>query len=745
MPGYFNRTRLIPKSIKRNFCRLVYVFFFLQLSLFFSSVFAQRTKIDSLKRVLPSLKDSTEVDCLNILSLAYSYLNTDTAKYYAKKAYTEASAINYLRGKVMSLNNDARIAGHGLHDFPLQEKIGLQTIQLYKNGKDEKVLAEAYMNLALAFFCQSYFDRSEEACNMVIQLTKKIGDKKGTGEALAILGSISLETGNYEKSFEYFNESLGVFKSVNDSYNTAILLAKVGDLYRLAGDHKTALNFYFQSLEYPKGPSLLWHPLVDLGDTYYSLEQFDSALYDQEKYIQTIKSLTVKSNYIAYPNIRTAEMHIASKEYDKALALLIEELKVAKTNNEKNGVMRLLLDIGRAYEGKKDYAKAFSYTKDLLQNSQQHKAKQYIRDGYKLMFILYDQLHKVDSAYSYFRKYTYMKDSVALDEFSKKLAIYKAAKENEKKQAQIELLNNEKLINQQQLQLSEQQLKGESFQKNILFGGVLVLVLLGFIIFRNIMLKQKNEAHRHEIVKQELSLQKLESEKTKSEWQQQATELEMQALRAQMNPHFIFNSLNSINMFILENNKLQASEYLSKFSKLVRLILQNSQVALISLESELEALQLYLELESLRFENKFEYKIAVNDEVDTTVMKVPPLIIQPYAENAIWHGLMHLSDRQKGKGHLIIELYSEEEILYCKITDDGVGRKKATEMKSKSSSIHKSMGIKITESRIAMMQKMNGTNKLVEIKDLVHPDGSAAGTEVIIKIPVNYDQSYSNR
>jgi LytS/YehU family sensor histidine kinase len=184
-------------------------------------------------------------------------------------------------------------------------------------------------------------------------------------------------------------------------------------------------------------------------------------------------------------------------------------------------------------------------------------------------------------------------------------------------------------------------------------------------------------------------------------------------------------------MFILENNKLQASEYLSKFSRLVRLILQNSKEAFIPLESELEALQLFLELESLRFENKFEYKITVDDDVDTTILKVPPLVIQPYVENAIWHGLRH----KKEKGHLDIELYQQEEILFCKITDDGIGRKKAAELKSKSTLGHKSMGIKITENRIAMMQK-NGFDKCVEIKDLVYADGSAAGTEVMLRIPI---------
>jgi hypothetical protein len=212
---------------------------------------------------------------------------------------------------------------------------------------------------------------------------------------------------------------------------------------------------------------------------------------------------------------------------------------------------------------------------------------------------------------------------------------------------------------------------------------------------------------------------------------QQKTELEMQALRAQMNPHFIFNSLNSINRFILQNNKTQASEYLTKFSKLVRLILQNSQASLITLESELEALELYLDLEALRFDHRFGYKISVPKDLDIEVLKVPPLIIQPYTENAIWHGLMHKED----KGQLDIEVSEEGDHLYFKIADNGIGRKQAAAIASKSATKHKSMGLRITQDRIAMLQKVNGESP-VKIIDLENADGSAAGTEVIIKMPV---------
>jgi signal transduction histidine kinase len=233
----------------------------------------------------------------------------------------------------------------------------------------------------------------------------------------------------------------------------------------------------------------------------------------------------------------------------------------------------------------------------------------------------------------------------------------------------------------------------------------------------------------------QLALERSEKETQLAEMRQKASEMEMQALRAQMNPHFIFNSLNSINRFILQNNRAQASEYLTKFSRLVRMILQNSQASLITLESELESLQLYLEMESLRFDYHFTYKISYPKDLDVSVLKVPPLIIQPYVENAIWHGLMHKEE----KGQLDIEVSQENEYLFFKITDDGIGRRRAAELASKSATKHKSMGLRITADRIAMMQSTKGNESPVTITDLVNADNSAAGTEVIINTPVIYD------
>jgi sensor histidine kinase YesM len=146
-------------------------------------------------------------------------------------------------------------------------------------------------------------------------------------------------------------------------------------------------------------------------------------------------------------------------------------------------------------------------------------------------------------------------------------------------------------------------------------------------------------------------------------------------------------------------------------------------------------MNLYLQLESLRVDNHFEYKMIVDKELDTHAIKIPPLIIQPYVENAIWHGLMHREE----KGQLEIELYEEQGILCCKVTDNGVGRKKASELKNQQPVDHKSMGMQITTSRIELHQKQKSNAEHVIVTDLVSPGGEVCGTEVLLKIPINYD------
>jgi ligand-binding sensor domain-containing protein/putative methionine-R-sulfoxide reductase with GAF domain len=236
------------------------------------------------------------------------------------------------------------------------------------------------------------------------------------------------------------------------------------------------------------------------------------------------------------------------------------------------------------------------------------------------------------------------------------------------------------------------------------------------------------------IAKAKVESQKQEAERILRDTQQKMAEIEMQALRAQMNPHFIFNCLNSINRYIVKSDQATASLYLTRFAKLIRLILDNSNNKSVSLNSELEALKLYIEMESIRFEKQFTYSVTVDKNVQPDYINVPPLIIQPFVENAIWHGLLH----KETAGHLNIHFSRKiANILMCIIEDDGVGREKAKELKSKSTSTKKSLGMKLTEDRLSLLNRQTFMDATVEVLDLKNREGEPTGTKVVLKIPVD--------
>ena len=218
----------------------------------------------------------------------------------------------------------------------------------------------------------------------------------------------------------------------------------------------------------------------------------------------------------------------------------------------------------------------------------------------------------------------------------------------------------------------------------------------------------------------------------------QIAEIKMMALRSQMNPHFIFNSLNSIQHFITTHEKEEALHYLSKFSKLIRKILENSRQNTVSVSNELELLKLYIQLEQLRFSNKFDYHISIDEKIDIENTEIPPLLIQPYIENAIQHGLINKSS----KGDLWLSLERNNGLLVCKIEDNGIGRDKAQEIEQKKISRHVALGIKVTDERISTLSDLLDYKIEVVIEDLYKTQQytdealQATGTRVTISIPV---------
>jgi hypothetical protein len=690
--------------------------------------FAQKEKIDSLKRVLPSLKDTARIDCLVEISTQYIFLELklghlsqpyrDSLLLFANTAYDESKKLDYFNGMARSFCSKAALKNHFLGDYPAMEELARESLKWFALTSNKKHIEIPYWELGISLVGQGKAEESLWYYQQAYDWAEKNQNFHVMQECVAGPGyEYYRNIGEYDKAFECLRKWQRLDLRFKGHIDTAGEKYTLGELHRRIGNYETALNYY---REYVKRIDLnhanIWFR-VSYPELFALNGKQDSALY----YYSLIDTAKLNKQDLNYFLQSFGEFNLINHDYKAALHNLLRTVGFFRGFSDLNARLRTIIDIGQAYVALHQHREALGFVREALDLALHERARQYTRDAYELLYKIYQQTNQVDSAFFYYQKYVAQKEKEASDEVKGKFAAYDF-------EQQIELLNREKQMQQQQLSHTTQ-------QRTFLIIGIAGILLLGVFVIRFIMLKRRNEANRRIIVENELLLQKFEYEKTKAELEQQATELEMQALRAQMNPHFIFNSLNSINRFILQNNKTQASEYLTKFSKLVRLILQNSQAAMIPLESELESLELYLDLESLRFDHRFGYKISVPKDLDADVLKVPPLIIQPFAENAIWHGLMHRED----KGQLEIEISQDNDLLFFRIADNGIGRKAASELRSKSATRHKSVGLKITADRIALLHNSNENGSMVTINDLVHEDGTAAGTEVIIKIPVRYN------
>lgn len=222
----------------------------------------------------------------------------------------------------------------------------------------------------------------------------------------------------------------------------------------------------------------------------------------------------------------------------------------------------------------------------------------------------------------------------------------------------------------------------------------------------------------------------------KADFEHKLSEIQMQSLRAQMNPHFLFNSLNSIKYYAITKSKDETAAYLSKFALLVRNILTNSKSRTISLKEELDALRLYIEIEHLRLEGKFDYTIDIDSSIQVRQAQIPPMILQPFVENALWHGLMH----KNGKGLLRVQVQDMGRFIQCLIEDNGIGRARSAELKKAQVEHRKSEGMQITADRIELINRLYNIDTKVDVVDLVDDAGDPAGTRVIIHIPYIKDE-----
>ena len=519
-----------------------------------------------------------------------------------------------------------------------------------------------------------------DAANTVqdaLQRFKKEKDLYNTAAAMRILSNIYDDQGDYENAFKIIQQALELYQNYHDDRNEVLSITQMGALYKNIGDYEAAMGYYNKAMKMK--PSIGDYPYRELnhriGELYTAKGMIDSSRYFYHK------------AFNGNPNSKTirlciGETYLLQHKMDSAFACLESLLGEARMTTDVNIMIPASIYLSKIYVTKRDLQSALRLAKEALELSEQRGQRQNKRDAYELLSVIYEAGGDAKNALQYQKLFQRVKDSVITDQFKGQLYSFK------QKAAEAE------------------QILAFQAQKRLTKRSVILVSLLAVLIFVLLTLRHKNE---------------------KLYLRQRASELEMQALRAQITPHFIFNCLTAINHFVLKHETETASLYLTRFSRLLRLVLVNAGKTTVTLEEELGMLRLYLNMEQLRFKEAFDYTIETDPDVQPSMITVPSLLLQPFCENAIWHGLLH----KKGKGQLRIRFQREEGILLCTIKDNGIGRAKAAYHKQ-SGEKQASLGLKLSADRLALFNgEKTGAASFV-IRDV--KDEEATGTIVILKI-----------
>ncbi len=384
-------------------------------------------------------------------------------------------------------------------------------------------------------------------------------------------------------------------------------------------------------------------------------------------------------------------------DYEKVLEINENISRQTENDTIKN---QLMLENANVYLDQNKPDRAIPVLEQTIVNSNKLGQLEEKAEAYKSLSKAYEKKGDFEKAYEHHEIYVNLMDS--LNKKKELIIANDLTETNEVSESnqRIELLEKNKQLSDQMIQQLENERK---FQETLIYGLIIFIVIVvisAYLLYKNI--KQKKIANQL---------------------------LALKSLRSQMNPHFIFNALNSVNSFISSNDQKTANKYLADFSKLMRSVLENSQKDFVPLSEEIEVLRLYLKLEHFRFSNKFDYTFEVDENLVVDQYKVPPMLIQPYIENSVWHGLRYKEE----KGLLDVRVAANGDSLTVTITDNGIGRKKSQELKTHNQKQNESMGLKNIESRLQIINDLFKTNLKVQVQDANPKTGE--GTIVNISIP----------
>lgn len=521
------------------------------------------------------------------------------------------------------------------------------------------------------------------------------------------LADAYMKNKNYQESIETYND---INRRDLSNWQLTDLYEGLGDVYLLTKSYNLSIGAYEDGLKVAQ-KHLITPKITDLNS---KLAQVYNAKGEPQKagafFNKSMRLANTENKKRAVEEkIKVADFESEKNNYDDEIELrkealnTINEIETTEADIENESPLtpqKQNYKIGNAYASQRDYGNAIPYLQKSIEEADIKEDLIVQKDATRKLSEVYRDAGQFDKALLAYQDYVDLVDKLYSRKEQEISQAARFSKDITSKQNRILSLESDRALSESKYQLSEEQAKRQKLIIYSLIGGLFLLLVGAFLMFKYI--KQQRLANNL---------------------------LALKSLRSQMNPHFIFNALNSVNSFIASSDERTANKYLTDFSLLMRAVLENSEEDFIPLEKEIKLLELYTKLEHFRFQDKFDYTINVDENIKVEDFVIPPMLLQPYIENAVWHGLRY----KKTKGHLDIEIVqTKQDEIKITITDDGIGRKKSKSLKTENQQKQNSKGMGNIKKRVSILNAMYKDKVDVFIDDF--QDEEDAGTKVVVTL-----------
>jgi tetratricopeptide (TPR) repeat protein len=668
----------VNKSGKTFFLMLL-VFHFISLS---AQDHSDRARLDSLsakaERYLEVSIDSVLNYAHQAISLANEYGDWESLSdncYFIQRAY-------YLESEMDSAKKYIRKA---------------QTFMKYLD--DEKKKVRIIHALGIINYKTGELDSALFYYQKEFELEKELGHEERQASALGNIGMVFYRQSKYQKAVDNYFNCLKIFRKIGDDHKVMITYNNIGNVYRYWEDYPKALFYYRKAMDMMDSASnkrFVGFMNNNLAIIYRKQLNFDSAII----YYKLAKDIYKEINYqkgIASVYTGLAITYNKLGKLDKSYTTYLEAIEIQKKVNDRIGLASNYGNLGILLLNEKNPLGALVYLEKSDSLARVIGYREVRKNNFETFRDAYKMLGNFEKALEYELQFVALKDSIYNIEKLKEIENIQEKYQAEQKQLSIDVLNEQARVKDVKLS-----------RKNIFIGALVVIILLTLVITWLINRNYKAHANRRRII------------------------LENKLLRSQMNPHFMFNSLNAIQTYILRKNPLEGASYLSKFANLMRSILYNSREEFILMEKEIAMINNYLELQQIRFRDLFSYSLEVDPAINVKGIMIPPMLAQPFIENAIEHGLKSIDY----PGRLEISFTLQDDSIVIKVMDNGIGVEVSMEGNKDQKKPHKSLATVISKERLDLFNKrLKKTLFSLNINQLKDKKDKIKGTEVKLIIP----------